>query len=99
MTRTRAIVLIGFAAAALGACGKQGDLERPAPRGHQAQTAAPADAANRTAAATEHNTGPGPTTRDNNPAPNRSVPLEGTRPDPFAGPPPSAFPDPYNNPP
>lgn len=97
-----AVALAALIAAPLAACGKQGDLERPVPRNARAATAA--DPANATSAAANEGAAPGSVrspeqvTRDNNPAPPRTVPIEGTRPDPAGGRPPGGLPDPYSNP-
>jgi predicted small lipoprotein YifL len=107
----RPLILLATASAlaiGLGACGKQGDLERPAPMWgaaakaeYEAQRRQQADTKTREAQGSQIETLPdeGPGSDPNtNPAPIRSNPIQGTRPDPFGAGQPGAMPDPYNRP-
>lgn len=85
-----AIVVIG---AALAGCGKMGDLERPGPmigKGSGADAGANADSA-RTVRTID------PRTRDDRPAPPRTLPIDSAQ-NPTASAPQGALPDPYANP-
>jgi predicted small lipoprotein YifL len=103
-----AISAIALLAAPLGACGKQGDLERPAPlwgarakAEYEAQKRQQADTKTNEAQGNQIETlpdeGPGsdPYT---NPAPPRAQPIQGQTPSPTAGGQPGALPDPYARP-
>jgi predicted small lipoprotein YifL len=100
----RTLVLIAGAAAALSAplaaCGKLGDLEKPsALNGADRATTRKADERARQAQDPQR---PADTidTRDRSidPAPPRTLPIQGANPDPFGQRPPGALPDPYANP-
>ena len=100
----RTLVLLGaataFLAAPLAACGKLGDLEKPGPlNGADRATTRKADERARQAQDPQR---PADTidTRDRSidPAPPRTLPIEGTNPDPFGSGPPGALPSPYANP-
>ncbi|MBB3891656.1 hypothetical protein GGQ61_002384 [Phenylobacterium haematophilum] len=83
------IALIG--AAALAGCGKMGDLERPGPmfgKGSGADAGADPARAVRTV---------DPRTRDDRPAPPRTLPIDSAQ-NPTASAPQGALPDPYANP-
>jgi predicted small lipoprotein YifL len=104
--RTLALSLL-LTAAALGGCGKMGDLERPDARG-AAAAPSPADA---TASGQQRDDNGDPNTgsegpvnrqsaanRDVDPAPPRTLPIDGAPPDPAEMAPQGALPDPYANP-
>ncbi|MBA4010590.1 MAG: hypothetical protein C0481_01865 [Phenylobacterium sp.] len=83
------IALIG--AAALAGCGKMGELERPGPmfgKGSGADAGADPTRAVRTV---------DPRTRDDRPAPPRTLPIDSAQ-NPTASAPQGALPDPYANP-
>lgn len=96
MNKALAVSLL-LAATALAGCGRMGDLERPVPVG-----AARADAD--TPPRVEGETIARPADRQNDrqrsidPAPPRTLPIEGQGSDPFAVAPQGALPDPYSNP-
>jgi len=107
----RHLILIGcavVAAAPLAACGKQGELERPAPMWgararaeYEAQQREQADRKAREAQGNQieslpdEGAGAVPNT---NPAPPRTQPLPGARQDPFTPAPQGVLPDPYARP-
>ncbi len=83
------IALIG--AAALAGCGKMGELERPGPmvgKGSGADAGADPTRSVRTV---------DPRTRDDRPAPPRTLPIDSAQ-NPTASAPQGALPDPYANP-
>jgi predicted small lipoprotein YifL len=89
-----------LAGAALSGCGKTGELERPMP----AATASPQDAT-ATGQARDDNTGSegavnrqSDTNRSIDPAPPRTLPIEGLPSDPGQVAPQGVLPDPYANP-
>lgn len=85
-------------AAPLAACGKMGELERPGPLNGvgTATTKRADDAVRRTQPGPVDTVDPRDRTFD--PAPPRTLPIEGTAPDPNRTAPPGALPDPYANP-
>jgi len=100
-------MLVAVGAFALGACGKVGTLDRPAPLfGEKAKAQYRADQAAAAARArTERQAGepealPPDTGPDSyaNPAPARTLPIQGMNPSPSGSPPPGVLPDPYANP-
>jgi len=109
MTRTLvAIAAITLAGASLCACGKQGDLERPAPlwgakarAEYEAQKREQADRKTNEAQGNQIETlpdeGPGSDPYAN-PAPPRAQPIQGTPPSPDAPAQPGAMDDPYTRP-
>jgi hypothetical protein len=97
---TRAAAALLILGAPLGACGKLGQLEKPGPlNGAGRATDRQAEEEQRQAQDPQR---PADTidTRDRaiDPAPPRTLPIEGTSPDPFRSHPPGALPDPYANP-
>ena len=90
-------MILGMVAAGLLAgCGKMGDLERPSPMFRKESSTDGSDTAKRHAS--DHDIGPNtqdPRDRNSDPAPARSIPIEGQAPDPFAVAPQGALPDPY----
>ena len=97
-TRTGAVLLA--LAGPLAACGKLGELEKPGPlAGGGGATVRQADERQRKAQDPQR---PVDTidTRDQttDPAPPRTLPIEGSGQDPLAPGPPGALPDPYANP-
>lgn len=104
--KTLALSLL-LAGAALAGCGKMGDLERPAPRS-AAATPSPADPT-ATGQARDDNGDPNQGSekavnrqsqynREADPAPPRTLPIDGGPSDPGEMPPQGALPDPYANP-
>jgi hypothetical protein len=98
---SRAYAVAAIAATlVLAGCGKQGALERPGPLfGAGRNTTKQADEAQRQASDPSRpvNTiDPRDSTSD--PAPSRTIPMEGTAPNPFQTAPQGALPDPYANP-
>lgn len=86
-------------AAPLGACGKLGQLEKPGPLQVERSTDRQADEQQRQAVDPQRPVDTvDPRDRDTDPAPPRTLPIQGTPPDPFAAPPPGAFPNPFYNP-
>ena len=91
------IALMGLSALSLAACGKQGQLERPAPMFMSAQERA-AYEARRAAASAEANQPSRPTSVRENIDPattnatSKQSPMRGTSPDPFNGPSGPGFP-------
>ena len=102
LTPVRALALAALmgSAAALGACGKTGELQRPAPLfGHGRTAAGPAGEQARQ--------GQDPSRPVNtidprdavlNPGPSRSIPIPGQSPNPVGVGPQGALPDPYADP-
>ncbi|HVI32692.1 hypothetical protein [Phenylobacterium sp.] len=93
------IALLGTAALVSG-CGKMGALERPGPLfGNESATTREADEAQRQA---QDPTRPvdtvDPRDRTTDPAPSRSIPIQGQSPNPTEPAPQGALPDPYANP-
>jgi len=87
------LALLG--ALALAGCGKAGALERPPPIWGDPATGeltAPRPAASKPVDTVD------PRVRATNPAPPRTLPIEGTGSNPTASGPPGALPDPYANP-
>lgn len=90
------IVLLGASALSLGACGKQGALERPAPMfGSAARAAYDAQRAAASAQANQPSQ-PGSVRENIDPATtnatSREAPIRGANPDPFGGPSGPGFP-------
>ena len=100
MTQARGALLILGLAGALAGCGKVGQLQRPGPLfGAERNTTQDADKAERTAQDPSRTVDTvDPRDRSTDPAPPRTLPIQGTSPDPHRPPPPSALPDPYSNP-
>ena len=107
----RHLVILAAAASmtfGLAGCGKQGDLEQPAPmwgarnraeyeaqRRHQAEIKAREAQGDQIQTLPDEGPGSNPNT---NPAPPRTVPLPGQSPRPSDASPPGAIPDPYQRP-
>lgn len=99
-SRAAALAALLATSVSLSACGKMGDLERPGPLfGAGRNTTAGADEAVRQAQ------DPGrpvntvdPRERDADPAPSRTIPIDGSGSNPTASAPQGAIPDPYANP-
>ncbi|MDB5454886.1 MAG: hypothetical protein JWP92_471 [Caulobacter sp.] len=92
----RPVAILALAALTLAACGKQGDLERPAPLWNPAKKAA-FDAQRRAASAQANQPArPGGAQENMDPASSartiRAAPLGGTHSDPFGGPSAAGFP-------
>jgi hypothetical protein len=88
-----------LAALPLGACGKQGALERPGPLfGAGRNTTKQPDEAERQAQTGRASDTIDPRGRTTDPAPPRTYPIPGTSPNPFQTAPQGAMPDPYANP-
>ena len=88
------LIMLGIAAFALSACGKQGDLERPAPMfgekaraNYEAEQAAAAAAKAKKKQPSAREPLPGDPREANPLAPARAAPIPGTNPDPFGAPP------------
>jgi hypothetical protein len=99
-TLTRASAVLLILGAPLGACGKLGELEKPGPlNGVEGATTRKADEQVRQATDPQR---PADTVdpRDifTDPSPPRTLPIEGTAPDPSKSAPQGALPDPYANP-
>lgn len=103
--RTLALTLL-LGTAALGGCGKMGDLERPGATGTTMNAGSDA-----TATGQQRDDNGDPNTgsegavnvlsdanRDVDPAPPRTLPIDGGPSDPYEVAPPGALPDPYANP-
>jgi predicted small lipoprotein YifL len=101
-TPSRALALTAaLALAALVAgCGKMGQLERPGPLfGNESSTTRDADEANRQAQDPSRPVDTiDPRERATDPAPPRTLPIQGTNPDPTGSGPQGALPNPYANP-
>lgn len=80
-----------MSAAALGGCGKMGELERPGPMMGQGSGADAGADPSRTVRTVD------PRSRDDRPAPPRTLPID-SAPNPTAVAPQGALPDPYANP-
>lgn len=98
--RPFAFAALVLAAASLGGCGKLGELERPGPLfGAGRNTTKGAD---ETARQAQDPNRPVNTVdqreRYTDPAPSRTIPIDGTAPNPTATAPQGALPDPYANP-
>jgi hypothetical protein len=90
-----AFLLAGAAALTLSACGKQGELERPAPLWGAKRAAYEREKAAE-ARAKEATSKPGEAAPPVMPA--RSAPMPGAKPDPSQSAPPGVLPDPYARP-
>lgn len=99
-SRALALAAAVVAAAGLAACGKMGELERPGPLfGAGRNTTKGADEAERQAQDPSRPVNTvDPRERSTDPAPSRTIPIEGTAPSPTASAPQGAIPDPYSNP-
>lgn len=99
-TLTRASAVLLILGAPLGACGKLGDLEKPGPlNGAGRATTRQADEQVRQAQDPQRPVDTiDPRDRSTDPAPPRTLPIEGTAPDPSKSAPQGALPDPYANP-
>ena len=92
---TSALIL----AAGLAGCGKVGQLERPGPLfGAERNTTKEADDAQRQQDPSRPVDTVDPRDRTTDPAPPRTLPIEGTNPSPTRSAPQGALPDPYANP-
>ena len=100
-TVTRLGALALAIAAPLSACGKLGPLDRPGPMFGKAKPASVQDTDRATRDAQDPN-GPvdtvDPRDRSLDPAPPRTLPIQGTASDAFKQPPPGALPNPFANP-
>lgn len=97
-TQTTILALL-IAAAGLSACGKVGELERPGPLfGAERNTTKDADDAQRKRDPARPVDTVDPRDRSTDPAPPRTLPIEGTSPNPGRTAPQGALPDPYANP-
>jgi predicted small lipoprotein YifL len=86
-------------AAGLAGCGKVGALERPGPLfGQGRNTTQDADKAQRAQDPSRPVDTVDPRDRSTDPAPPRTLPIEGTAPDPSKSAPQGALPNPYANP-
>ena len=86
-------------AAGLAGCGKVGALERPGPLyGQGRNTTQDADKAQRAQDPSRPVDTVDPRDRTTDPAPPRTLPIEGTAPDPSKSAPQGALPNPYANP-
>lgn len=93
---TAALAVLMAAAAGLSACGKVGQLERPGPLfGAERNTTKDADDAQRERDPSRPVDTVDPRDRSTDPAPPRTLPIEGTSPDPGRTAPQGALPDPY----
>ena len=104
MTRSAWIVL-GVAAVALGACGKVGTLDQPAPLyGEKAKADYQARKEAQAAAKAKKDDQPEAINPDKtydpnaDPSPARALPIPGQNFNPNGPPPPGVLPDPFNNP-
>ena len=98
MTAKTTIVVIALAAG-LSACGKVGQPERPGPLfGAERNSTRAADDAQRQQDPNRPVDTVDPRDRSTDPAPPRTLPIQGTSPDPSRTAPPGALPDPYANP-
>jgi hypothetical protein len=92
----RPLILGLVAAGLLAGCGKMGDLERPSPMFRKESSTDGSDSAMRRAS--DKDIGPDtqdPRDRYSDPAPPRTLPIDGQASDPFAVAPQGALPDPY----
>ncbi|MCR5874660.1 hypothetical protein LRS10_11070 [Phenylobacterium sp. J426] len=91
--------VIILAAVALAGCGKVGQLERPGPLfGAERNTTKDADDAQRKQDPSRPVDTVDPRDRSTDPAPPRTLPIEGTSPNPTRTAPQGALPDPYAQP-
>lgn len=94
-------VLAGALAVALSGCGKQGQLERPAPLWGAKRAQYEAEQRAAAAKARENNANnatPGPDEPSSPVMPSRSAPMPGAKSDPNPSAPPGVLPDPYARP-
>lgn len=97
--RIQALGLALVVASGLSACGKVGQLERPGPLfGQERNTTQDADRAQRKQDPSRPVDTVDPRDRTTDPAPPRTLPIEGTAPNPTGVAPQGALPDPYANP-
>ena len=98
--RTPTLIALFATAALLAACGKMGALERPGPLfGNESATTREADEAQRQAQDPSRPVDTiDPRDRTTDPAPSRTLPIEGSGQNPTASGPQGALPDPYANP-
>ncbi|MCR5877196.1 hypothetical protein [Phenylobacterium sp. J367] len=98
--RTPALIALLGTAALLAGCGKMGALERPGPLyGNEGSTTKRADEAERQAQDPSRPVNTiDPRDRVSDPAPERTIPIQGQAPNPIAPGPQGALPDPYANP-
>ena len=104
----RLLVILATAAVALGACGRVGALDQPAPMyGQKAKAKYQADKAAAAAARARKDDNGEPESlprdpRDSDPnldlSPARSQPIQGQNPNPMEAPPQGVLPDPFNHP-
>ncbi|HMO42052.1 MAG TPA: hypothetical protein PKB04_01725 [Phenylobacterium sp.] len=88
-------LILALAALSLTACGRAGGLERPPPLWGDPATGevvVPRSSPSRPVDTVD------PRTRSTNPAPSRTLPIDGTSPSPTSSGPQGALPDPYANP-
>jgi len=94
------LVALALLAVGVSGCGKVGQLERPGPlfgAGHNSTRAAD-EAQRKTQDASRPVDTVDPRDRTMDPAPPRTLPIEGTSPDPLGQPPQTAMPNPYAQP-
>ena len=97
--KAKTTIVLFALAAGLTACGKVGQLERPGPLfGAERNTTEDADNAQRKQDPSRPVDTVDPRDRSTDPAPPRTLPIQGTSPDPTRSSPPGALPDPYANP-
>jgi predicted small lipoprotein YifL len=96
----RPFAIAALAAATLAGCGKMGELERPGPLfGAGRNTTKGADETSRQAQDPSRPVNTvDPRQRNSDPAPSRTIPIDGVSPSPTASGPQGALPDPYANP-
>ena len=98
-TQTGAVALVLTLAAGLAGCGKVGQPERPGPLfGAERNSTRAADEAQRKRDPSRPVDTVDPRDRTTDPAPPRTLPIEGGPQDPGRAPPQGILPDPYNNP-
>jgi hypothetical protein len=98
-THIAVLALLMAGAAGLSACGKVGELERPGPLfGAGRNTTREADNAQRRQDPSRPVDTVDPRDRSTDPAPPRTLPIEGTAPNPTRTAPQGALPDPYAQP-
>ena len=97
LTTARALTLAAAVAlaATLAGCGKTGELQRPGPA---TRAAGPGQRGPASQDPTRPVNTVDPRDEINNPAPSRSVPIQGQAPDPTRPGPQGSLPDPYRNP-
>lgn len=100
MSRLATFAGLSLAGLTLAACGKMGDLERPAPMwgAAPATSSAAADAEAEAQDPTRPVDTVDPRDRTTRNAPVRTLPIDGSGSDPSRAAPQGAIPDPYNNP-